>query len=85
MVVEAVKKETVVSRVYSRICFAALFAGMTGITGATDGTYSAHEKAFYAADAAVAFVRPGLAIKVNSAQPASVTWVRSRMVGNNAR
>jgi OmcA/MtrC family decaheme c-type cytochrome len=41
------------------------------MTGATQKTYSPREKAFYASDAVVAFVRPGLVISINSAQIAA--------------
>ncbi|HWB83990.1 MAG TPA: OmcA/MtrC family decaheme c-type cytochrome [Bryobacteraceae bacterium] len=39
-----------------------------GLTGAPRRTYSPREKAFYAKEALVAFVRPGLSIQINSAQ-----------------
>src|SRR5205814_4024036 len=55
----------------SRICLAALFAIALGMTGAPSRPYSPRQKAFYAADAMVDFVRPGLAIKINSAQIAA--------------
>ena len=48
----------------STIAFALAF----GMTGAPRRAYTSHEKAFYAADAVVAFVRPGLLIKIGSAQ-----------------
>ena len=38
------------------------------LTGAPRRGYSPHEKAFYAPNAVVAFVRPGLSIHINSAQ-----------------
>ena len=38
------------------------------LTGAPRREYSPHEKAFYAPNAVVAFVRPGLSIHINSAQ-----------------
>lgn len=41
------------------------------IRGAPRKHYSPREKAFYAADAVVAFVRPGLFLKINSAQIAA--------------
>ena len=39
-----------------------------GLTGAPRREHSPHEKAFYAPEATVAFVRPGLAIHIGSAQ-----------------
>lgn len=59
------------SRHYVKICLAALFALAMGMTGATRKTYSPREKAFYAADSIVAFVRPGLVIKISAAQIAA--------------
>jgi hypothetical protein len=41
------------------------------MTGAPRRPYSPREKAFYAADAVVNFVRPGLTVKINSAQVAA--------------
>jgi len=41
------------------------------MTGATSRPYTPRQKAFYEADALVAFVRPGLGIKINSAQIAA--------------
>jgi hypothetical protein len=57
-----------VSRVMSRIGLAALFIIALGMTGAPRRPYSPREKAFYAPEAVVNFVRPGLAVKINSAQ-----------------
>src|ERR1051326_1701686 len=48
---------------------AAIFSGLTLIlTGATNPTYTRNQKAFYADANLVAFVRPGLVIKITSAE-----------------
>jgi OmcA/MtrC family decaheme c-type cytochrome len=60
-----------VKRVNSRIGLAVLFAVALGMTGAPKRPYSPREKAFYAPEALVNFVRPGLAVKINSAQIAA--------------
>ncbi|MGA2184636.1 MAG: OmcA/MtrC family decaheme c-type cytochrome [Bryobacteraceae bacterium] len=46
-------------------------AGTLALTGAQSSTYSKHDKAFFLDDATVQFVRPGLLIKINSANIAS--------------
>jgi OmcA/MtrC family decaheme c-type cytochrome len=65
------RKGGVVNRLASRIGLAALFAIALGLTGAPGRQYSTREKAFYAPEAVVGFVRPGLTIKINSAQIAA--------------
>ncbi len=55
----------------SKAGLAALFALALGITGATKRPYTPREKAFYAPEAVLSFVRPGLVIKINSAQIAA--------------
>src|SRR4051794_21762355 len=64
-------KEADVSRLTSRTGCAMLFVLALGMTGTPRRPYSPREKAFYAADALVNFVRPGLVVKVNSAQVAA--------------
>ena len=59
-----------------RICRFARVAGLmtliaVSIPGAGRKPYGPREKAFYAADSTVEFVRPGLTIKVNGAQIAA--------------
>ena len=49
----------------------ALLAMALSMTGAPKNRYSPRDKAFYAADAVVAFVRPGLLLKIDSAQIAA--------------
>jgi OmcA/MtrC family decaheme c-type cytochrome len=46
----------------------AIFTVALGLTGASRKGYSPREKAFYAPEAVVAFVRPGLLISIRSAQ-----------------
>src|SRR6516225_1484144 len=62
-------------RIKQFVCFARLAALLTliavSVPAARRRPYSPHEKAFYADDATVQFVNPGLKITVNSAQIAS--------------
>ena len=51
-----------------RRCAAALTGLTLVLTGATDVPFTRNQKAFYANSSVVAFVRPGLAIKITSAQ-----------------
>src|SRR5262249_16717401 len=57
-----------VSRLTMRGGVLLIFAMAVAMTGAPRKTYSPREKAFYAPEAVVAFVRPGLLIHINSAQ-----------------
>src|SRR5690349_13017628 len=49
----------------------ALLAGSVALVSATKPTFNRHQKAFYADPSVVAFVRPGLKVKIESAQIAS--------------
>jgi len=60
-----------VNRINSRIALAMLFAAALGMTGAPTKHYSPRDKAFYEREAIIAFVRPGLVFKINSAQIAA--------------
>jgi OmcA/MtrC family decaheme c-type cytochrome len=63
-----------------------LVAGSVALVGSSKNPYSIHEKAYYADKALVQFVRPGLTIKINSAQitsggTISVTYTLSDPMG----
>jgi len=57
-----------VRRVAKSKALTMIFGVALGLTGAPRKAYSPHEKASYAPEAVVAFVRPGLLIHINSAQ-----------------
>jgi OmcA/MtrC family decaheme c-type cytochrome len=60
-----------VSRFSTGIALMLLFAIALVMTGSSNGTYTPHEKAFFASPDVIAFVRPGLVITINSAQIAA--------------
>jgi OmcA/MtrC family decaheme c-type cytochrome len=65
------KTEAFVRRLVIRQGLTIVCAAFLGLSGAPRKTYSPREKAFYASDAVIAFVRPGLLITINSAQIAA--------------
>jgi OmcA/MtrC family decaheme c-type cytochrome len=65
------KKRAFSKFVSVRLCAAILVTGILTLTGASKNPYSPHQKAFFADPSAIEFVRPGLVIKVLTAQVAA--------------
>ncbi len=59
------------SKRFKLACVAVLVTGSVALVSAPKPAFNKHQKAFYADPGLVAFVRPGLAIKIESANVAS--------------